>query len=69
MHITPEEFEAQWKDMVQKYRLEKVRWFSDMYEIRRSWIPAYYKDLPMSGLMKTTSRYESANAFFNLYVQ
>ncbi|KAJ9565664.1 hypothetical protein OSB04_001630 [Centaurea solstitialis] len=30
---------------------------------------AYFKDLPMSGLMKTTSRSESANAFFNMYVK
>ena len=38
-----------------------------MFEIRESWIPAYYKDIAMSGLMRTTSRSESANAFFRIY--
>ena len=31
------------------------------------WIPAYFKDLPLSELMKTTSRSESSNAFFRLF--
>ena len=68
VHISPAEFEEQWQVMVKHYGLENVTWFSNMYEIKRSWIPTYYKDLPMSGLMKTTSRFERANAFFNLYV-
>ncbi|XP_024966340.1 protein FAR1-RELATED SEQUENCE 5-like [Cynara cardunculus var. scolymus] len=38
-----------------------------MYEIRHSWIPAYYKDTPMFGLMKTTSRSESLNSYINIY--
>ena len=68
VHITPDEFEAQWDAMIQRYGLVGDAWFSEMYEIRHSWIPEYYKDMPMSGLMKTTSRSESANAYFNLYV-
>ncbi|KVH96789.1 hypothetical protein Ccrd_001123 [Cynara cardunculus var. scolymus] len=40
-----------------------------MYAIRESWIPAYFKDYPMSGLMKTTSRSESINSFFNVYTK
>ena len=53
--------------MINEYDLLNVHWFIEMYEIRKSWIPAFYKDTPMSGLMRTTSRSESANAFFNLY--
>ncbi|XP_076954686.1 protein FAR1-RELATED SEQUENCE 12-like [Bidens hawaiensis] len=30
------------------------------------WIPAYYRDEPLSGLMRTTSRSESENQFFGL---
>ncbi|KAJ9539438.1 hypothetical protein OSB04_032171 [Centaurea solstitialis] len=44
-------------------------WFDEMYRIRESWIPAYYKDCHMSGLMKTTSRSESINAFFNVFAE
>lgn len=69
LHISPEEFEEKWNSMIEEFGLVGDPWFSEMYEIRRSWIPAYYKDLPMSGLMKTTSRSESANAFFNMYVK
>ncbi|KAJ9542672.1 hypothetical protein OSB04_029178 [Centaurea solstitialis] len=36
-------------------------------EIRSSWIPAFFKDFPMSGLIQTPSRSESVNAFFNVY--
>ncbi|KAI3747801.1 hypothetical protein L6452_10461 [Arctium lappa] len=50
------------------YGLLGDKWFDYMYEIRRSWIPAFYKDTPMSGLMKTTSRSESANAYVNIYL-
>ena len=35
-----------------------------MFNIKESWIPAYFRDIPMSGLMKTTSRSESENYFF-----
>lgn len=54
--------------MIDEYGLVGDSWFDEMYDIRHSWIPAFYKDTPMSGLMKTTSRSESANAFFNIYV-
>ena len=36
-----------------------------MYKIRERWIPAYFKHIPMSGLMRTTSRSESQNSAFN----
>ena len=53
--------------MIDSYGLRGVDWFDEMYKIRESWIPAYYKDCHMSGLMKTTSRSESINAFFNVF--
>nr|KAJ0196145.1 hypothetical protein LSAT_V11C700365080 [Lactuca sativa] len=40
-----------------------------MLELRDNWIPAYFSDTRMSGLMKTTSRLESMNSFFNTYSQ
>ncbi|GJS87573.1 FAR1-related sequence 5-like protein [Tanacetum coccineum] len=41
------------------------KWLSDMYNIRNRWIPAYFKDVELCGLMRTTSRSESENSFFS----
>ncbi|XP_024978948.1 protein FAR1-RELATED SEQUENCE 6-like [Cynara cardunculus var. scolymus] len=67
IHIGPKEFETRWHEMIHQYNLGGDTWFTEMYEIRHSWIPAYYKDTPMSGLMKTTSRSESSNSYINIY--
>ncbi|CAI9264598.1 unnamed protein product [Lactuca saligna] len=50
------------------HNLHYKRWFKDMYRRQTSWIPAYFKDMPIHGRMKTTSRSESANSFFNKYL-
>ncbi|XP_074304264.1 protein FAR-RED IMPAIRED RESPONSE 1-like [Silene latifolia] len=39
-----------------------------MFDKRASWIPAYFRDLFMGGLMKTTSRSESENSFFGNFM-
>ncbi|XP_024969632.1 protein FAR1-RELATED SEQUENCE 5-like [Cynara cardunculus var. scolymus] len=67
IHIGPMEFETRWHEMIHQFNLGGDTWFTKMYEIRHSWIPAYYKDTPMSGLMKTTSRSESSNSYINIY--
>ncbi|XP_024962514.1 protein FAR1-RELATED SEQUENCE 5-like [Cynara cardunculus var. scolymus] len=67
IHIGPSEFETKWQEMIEQYNLGRDPWFTEMYEIRASWIPAFYKDTPMSGLMKTTSRSESSNSYINIY--
>jgi hypothetical protein len=38
------------------------------YHIRESWIPAYYMDISLAGILRTTSRSESANSFFNYFI-
>ncbi|XP_074266669.1 protein FAR1-RELATED SEQUENCE 5-like [Silene latifolia] len=35
---------------------------------REQWIPAYFKDVSMSGLMRVTSRSESENSFFDRFL-
>ncbi|KAJ9565451.1 hypothetical protein OSB04_001417 [Centaurea solstitialis] len=67
VRLEPEEFEVKWKELIDRYNLGGKKWFKKMFQIRRSWIPAYFKDTPMSGLMRTTSRSESINAFFNVF--
>lgn len=67
VYIEPEVFESRWKLLMRKFKLQDKRWFKDMYRDRKLWIPAYFKDMPLHGLMKTTSRSESVNSFFNKY--
>ncbi|KAG2538046.1 hypothetical protein PVAP13_9NG390273 [Panicum virgatum] len=38
------------------------------YAIRESWIPVYFFDIPLAGMLRTTSRSESANSFFNRFI-
>ncbi|GJY26554.1 FAR1-related sequence 5-like protein [Tanacetum coccineum] len=67
VHIGPEEFEQRWHSLIAMFNLADNNWLSEMFEIRDRWIPAYFKDLPMCCLMKTTSRSESSNAFFRIH--
>ncbi|KAK1377962.1 hypothetical protein POM88_024706 [Heracleum sosnowskyi] len=68
-HVTPAEFEEGWLSTLKEFKLENNHWLSEIYEIRKSWIPAYFRDDPMAGLLRTTSRSESSNFFFNHFVQ
>lgn len=66
--IEPDEFEEQWENMVTEFGLVGDNWFNSMYDVRHSWIPAYFRDFPMSGLLKTTSISESGNSYFKIYM-
>jgi hypothetical protein len=62
---TPTELEEEWASIMYKYRLQGNEWFTTKFEQRKSWVPAYFSDIPLSGLLRTTSRSESANSFFS----
>nr|XP_043630198.1 protein FAR1-RELATED SEQUENCE 6-like [Erigeron canadensis] len=51
------------------FSLKNDTWFKYMFQIRSKWIPAYFTDTPMFGLMRTTSRSESENAFFSYFTR
>ncbi|XP_052162042.1 protein FAR1-RELATED SEQUENCE 5-like [Oryza glaberrima] len=61
---TDEEFEAQWTSIISDYGLEDHEWLTTRYRIRESWIPVYFKDISLAGILRTTSRSESTNSFF-----
>lgn len=63
--LTPEEFETKWPSLIDEFDLQGNTWLALMFEIREMWIPAYFRELPLSGLMRTTSRSESENYFFS----
>ena len=63
-----DEFERGWEAVIKEFKLEGNQWLSHMYDIRTSWIPAYFRDEPMFGLMRTTSRSESENFFLDNFI-
>ncbi|XP_076950685.1 protein FAR1-RELATED SEQUENCE 5-like [Bidens hawaiensis] len=62
--ISPFEFEEKWQAIMVEFELDRNKWLTDMYEIRFDWILAFYRDKPLSGLMRTTTRLERENHFF-----
>ncbi|KAK9063915.1 hypothetical protein SSX86_017787 [Deinandra increscens subsp. villosa] len=64
--IDKETFEERWHELLAKYDLTDHEWLSKIYEIRSEWVPAFFRDVPMSCLMKTTSRSESSNTHFKV---
>ena len=60
--LDPEQFEQGWDVFIDEYKLRDIKWFNDMLKIRKSWVPAFFKYIPMSGLMRTTSLCESENS-------
>ncbi|XP_071715246.1 protein FAR1-RELATED SEQUENCE 5-like [Rutidosis leptorrhynchoides] len=67
MYIERTVFEEKWEKLMDDFSLKNDSWFKYMFDIRSSWIPAYFIKTEMFGLMRTTSRSESENAFFTLY--
>jgi hypothetical protein len=65
---TPDEFEMSWNAIITNFGLQGNEWLANRYQIRESWIPAYFMDIPLAGLLRTTSRSESSNSFFNRFV-
>ncbi|XP_042016337.1 protein FAR1-RELATED SEQUENCE 5-like [Salvia splendens] len=52
-----------------RHELESAEWFVSMFESRKFWVPAYFRDFPNSSLIKATSVSESQNSFFKRYTQ
>lgn len=65
--LEPVEFEKGWKSVLKNFKLEGHKWLWEMYAIRTSWIPAFFRDKPMFGLLRSTSRSESENNFFTQF--
>ncbi|XP_019176733.1 PREDICTED: protein FAR1-RELATED SEQUENCE 5-like [Ipomoea nil] len=57
----------QWRELMEKYNLVEHNWFTTMFEARKHWIPAYFRDSFMGGLLRITSRSESENYTYNRF--
>ncbi|KAH6780601.1 hypothetical protein C2S52_011838 [Perilla frutescens var. hirtella] len=66
-HIT--DFEVIWNEIMVEFGLTDDSWFKILYDIREDWVPAYFRDLPMSGLCRTTSISESVNSFYSKFLR
>lgn len=66
-HLTPEQFEERWNAVIAEFKLETNPWLTEMFCIRDQWIPAYFSNIEMAGLLRTTSRSKSSNFFFQHY--
>ncbi|XP_019175648.1 PREDICTED: protein FAR1-RELATED SEQUENCE 5-like [Ipomoea nil] len=65
--LGPPDFEKQWRELMEKYNLVEYNWFTTMFEARKHWIPAYFRDSFMGGLLRTTSRSESENYTYSRF--
>ncbi|XP_019179720.1 PREDICTED: protein FAR1-RELATED SEQUENCE 1-like [Ipomoea nil] len=65
--LEPPDFEKQWRELMEKYNLVEHNWFTTMFEARKHWIPAYFRDSFMGGLLRTTSRSESENYTYSRF--
>nr|GEY96294.1 protein FAR1-related sequence 5 [Tanacetum cinerariifolium] len=65
MYIGPEEFDYRWGKLMEEFNLVNHKWLTKMFNIRSTWIPVYFIDSPLCGLIRTTSRSESENTFFS----
>lgn len=65
--LKAEEFEKNWREMMERYKLEGYEWFSSLYKSRHSWVPVYLKDTFWAGL-STTQHIESMTPFFDGFV-
>jgi hypothetical protein len=57
------EFEARWKNWVDRFGLQDNAWIAFLYENRHLWAPAFLKDTFWAGLC-TVSQRESPSTFF-----
>ncbi|XP_074299491.1 protein FAR1-RELATED SEQUENCE 5-like [Silene latifolia] len=65
--LEPMEFEQRWLAVMKDFDLGGHKWLSSMFRDKHLWIPAFFRDMPMGGLLRTTQRSESANSFFKRY--
>ena len=58
--LMPSEFEDAWKDLVEKYNLHGVNVITNLWDERKLWISAYWKEV-FCARMTSTQRSENMN--------
>lgn len=65
--LEPSEFDTRWHEVMVEFGLEKHEWFSNMFAMRKLWIPSYFRDLFLGGILRSTQISESENHFFTQF--
>uniref|UniRef100_A0ACD6A8H5 Uncharacterized protein n=1 Tax=Avena sativa TaxID=4498 RepID=A0ACD6A8H5_AVESA len=60
--LKDDEFEARWKNTIERYGLQDNEWMVFLYENRHLWVPSFLKDAFWAGL--SVNHRESPGAFF-----
>ncbi|XP_063941213.1 protein FAR1-RELATED SEQUENCE 2-like [Daucus carota subsp. sativus] len=47
-HTSPLDFEEGWNEVISDFNLSGNKWLTELYDIRHSWIPAYFNDEPIT---------------------
>ncbi|XP_073526480.1 uncharacterized protein [Phyllobates terribilis] len=66
--LSPTVFEDLWNGIILDFHLQDNSWFKTMFDLRHLWIPAYFQNVHMGALLRTTSRSESQNFFFSHFI-
>jgi hypothetical protein len=67
MELEPSDFEERWWEIITEFNLEDNSWLSSMYSKREKWISAYFRNIKMGCILRTTQRSESENSFFKRF--
>nr|GEU57469.1 hypothetical protein [Tanacetum cinerariifolium] len=68
MFMEPMEFEEKRSKLIEDFGLQNHKRMTKMFNLREMWLPAYFIDSPLFGLMRTTSRSEIESAFFKSFI-
>ncbi|XP_047979076.1 protein FAR1-RELATED SEQUENCE 5-like [Salvia hispanica] len=49
--------------------MDWIGWFNTLYDYRKVWIPAYFRDFPLGSMIRTTSISESENSFYKNFLK
>jgi hypothetical protein len=52
---TGDEFEMQWNSIITDFCLQENEWLGNRFLIHKSWITTYFIDIPLVGVLRTTS--------------
>ncbi|KAL2938059.1 Protein FAR1-RELATED SEQUENCE 5 [Bienertia sinuspersici] len=63
--LEPEEFNAGWHSVMSELGLQNHEWFVKMFDMKDQWIPSYFRNQFMGGILRSSQISESENNFFN----
>ncbi|CAI9298795.1 unnamed protein product [Lactuca saligna] len=52
--LEPHDFDNVWQSYLDDFNISNNKWMKEMYGLQRRWVPVFFKDIPMPGLMRTT---------------